>query len=71
MQTHGRRVEAQREHDSQDPGVQGEEMDRRAPDVGDGHVRAAASRGNRDAAHFFRLGQRGYGRVAEQGRRDA
>ena len=68
---HGRVVEVQREDDGQNPGVEGQEMDRGAADVGDGHVRAATTRGNRDAADLFGLGERGDGRIAEQGRRDA
>jgi hypothetical protein len=69
MQAHCRLVKVQREDHGQDPRVERQEMDRGAADVGDGHVRAAATRRNRDATDLFRLGERGYGRIAEQGRR--
>src|SRR5215218_1327465 len=71
MQTHGRVVEAQREYDGQDPGVEGQKMDRGATDIGDANIRAATTRGNRDAGDLFSLSERGDGRIAEQGRRDA
>src|SRR5215213_6997618 len=71
MVTHGRVVESQREYDGQDPGVEGQKMDRGATDVGDTHIRAATTRGNRDAADLFGLGNRSDGRIAEEGRCDA
>ena len=67
---HGRVVEVQWEDERQNPGVERQEMNRGAADVGNRHIRPATTRRNRDAADLLDFGEGGDGRIAEQGRRD-